>query len=1138
MQAFLHRAVSQGLILVRRLWMHPTTRAVLCAAILFYAGASIDAQEAPKPAETPEAEGDTEAPSLVETTLALDIQTADYYELIAWCRQLGLAERGARKDLQNRLYAFYGIKPSQEPAEKPGTRIVVESARSTEYFTIDRIDESYLRLAGGIKLAIYGEDESSVHRIEADTILFNQTNDTISATGNVTYVLEKEGETETFSGPSLSFSLDSWDGTFVEGVTRRERTVEGEELTFYFGGETITRSEGDVITLENGTITSSKPEDPYYFVRARKIWVLAPGEWGLRDAVLHVGRVPVLYIPFFFNPAEEVVFHPVFGTRDREGNFMQTTTYLLGEKEQTESPFSFLQIADAETQDTRKELKGLFLRRTDEPKEDGRKDRWFVKLLFDLYTRLGVHFGVDVHVGRTASLQAFDFLFGVARSRTIFETDTGYSAFYRNEFGMAQSDWHESRILSAEVPLRFGFKTSYKVSEAPFSVQGSVESYSDPFFPRDFWSREEDFDWLGLLGMGDEAETPPGKVNSLLWRLTTTLTPKTGELSPWIQTASLSDFTLSLSWSAKETPAEQLEPWEEDSPMRTFFYPRTLTMPSAKAQVRGTLVQVPGGRDRRRGRTDARTEPSRNGPKLRAPWDRPMAPEEKRTDEAEQDVEKPDPPVRVPSLQRDETLATAKAPISLTLSYDVRPSTSNVVESQWSVWETVEDIEVQSAYSVFAADQSSNLQFRGSLYDSLLSVTNQVSFLSQYRTHYGKSETVSDSQWERWQESDWEYTSARATDRFTARTSPLADVPFLKPTNLTYNVDGTVYRWEYSHTEGERPVYVHVSPEWTDEFVTKHNVAATLGIVPFGQTQSLTFTRELPPEDEAYTGKLSLSGFGFSSSVSTGVTKPSEGERVGEWVYSPLSLNLTYSPGKMFKASNSARYNLDEEYWQNATVDVTAGGFRGRVTAERQRPWEFDPERGWQRLEEPAFVPWSASVSYTDSLEMGPFWKNRIDFETLRVNSKLTTNLQRFTESVWSLDFTLRLKVYEFLDLTFTSSSRNDSMYRYIRGLSEQVGRAPRNLFVDLARSFNFFNIDDRRESFFNVNSLKIEAVHHLYDWDLSMSYTGSAKLSEDEAGFKQYEWTPTVTFLVKWKPIPEIERTISHDDSGLSLQR
>ena len=152
MQAFLHRAVSQGLILVRRLWMHPTTRAVLCAAILFYAGASIDAQEAPKPAETPEAEGDTEAPSLVETTLALDIQTADYYELIAWCRQLGLAERGARKDLQNRLYAFYGIKPSQEPAEKPGTRIVVESARSTENFTIDRIDESYLRLAGGIKL--------------------------------------------------------------------------------------------------------------------------------------------------------------------------------------------------------------------------------------------------------------------------------------------------------------------------------------------------------------------------------------------------------------------------------------------------------------------------------------------------------------------------------------------------------------------------------------------------------------------------------------------------------------------------------------------------------------------------------------------------------------------------------------------------------------------------------------------------------------------------------------------------------------------------------------------------------------------------------------------------------------------------
>jgi lipopolysaccharide assembly outer membrane protein LptD (OstA) len=1121
-----------------RAWLHRTTRAVLCLALLFSAVQSGNTQEAPEPAKANEADAQAEEPSLFETTLALDIQTADYYELIAWCRQLGLSERGGRTDLQNRLYEFYGIKAPQEPEAKSGTRIVVESARSTEYFTIDQIDESYLRLAGGIRLAIYGEAQASVHRIEADTILFNQTNDTISATGNVTYVLEKDGETETFSGPSLSFNMDSWDGTFVEGVTTRERTVEEEKLTFYFGGETITRSEGDVITLENGTITSSKPEDPYYFVRARKIWVLAPGEWGLRDAVLHVGRVPVLYIPFFFNPAEEIVFHPVFGTREREGSFMQTTTYLLGEKERSESPFSFLQIADAETQETKKELKGLFLRRTDVPKDKNQRAGWFVKLLFDLYTRLGVHFGVDVHIGKTASLQALDFLLAVARSRTIFEKETGYSAFYRNEFGMAQSDWHESRILTAEIPLRFGLKSSFKVSENPLSVQGTVESYSDPFFPQDFWSREEDFDWLGLLGMGDEAETPPGKVNSLLWRLQTRLTPKTGELSPWIQTASLNDFTLSLSWATKDTPAEALAPWETESPMRTFFYPKTLTVPSAKAQLRGTLLQWPGQSRARRNAADTRGERSEDGPTLRAPWDTPAQPESEDPPSGDGEEEAEEPVVRIPTVQRDEALATAKPPVSLTMSYDVRPSTSNVLETQWATWETVDDIEVRRAYAVFAADQTSNLQFRGSLYDSLLSLSNQISMLSQYRTHYDRSETVTDIQWERWQQSDWEYTSARVTDRFTAKTSPLASVPFLKPTNLTYNLAGTVYRWEYSHTEGDRPIYVHVSPEWTEEFVTKHSVAATLGIVPFGETQTLTLTRELPPGDQAYTGKLSLAGFGFKSSIGTGVTRPSEGEREGEWVYSPLSMSLSYSPGEAFSVSNSARYDLDEGYWQNTTANIRSGGFTAQLTAERQRPWEFHPELGWQRLEDPAFIPWSASVSYTDSLKIGPYWKNRVNFETLRVNSKLSTNLQRYTESVWSLDFTLRLKVYEFLDLSFTSSSQNDSMYRYIPGLSDQVGRAPRNLFVDLAKSFNFFDIEDRRESFFNVSSLKIEALHHLYDWDLSVSYSGSAKLSENDAGVKQYEWNPVLTFFVKWKPIPEIERTISHDESGLSLQQ
>jgi hypothetical protein len=97
------------------------------------------------------------------------------------------------------------------------------------------------------------------------------------------------------------------------------RTVADKSLPFRYQGEAIRRSANDVVLMDSGSITSSLTEDPYYHIEARRIWVLRPGEWGLQNAVLYLGRFPVFWFPFYFQPGDDPVFRPYVGVLDVTG---------------------------------------------------------------------------------------------------------------------------------------------------------------------------------------------------------------------------------------------------------------------------------------------------------------------------------------------------------------------------------------------------------------------------------------------------------------------------------------------------------------------------------------------------------------------------------------------------------------------------------------------------------------------------------------------------------------------------------------------------------------------------------------------------------------------------------------------------
>ena len=482
------RVRRQVLRAARRPWpagrlLRPALPAALLAALLLTAALPSPAQEAaggPERAAPAAPAAPPEPPpveTLVRDTLEDDIASAGYYELVSELRRLGLDHRGGRSDLQARLRAHYGLPAVPQVAPGGDPPIAVRAAHVAEYFTLDEAGETYLRLRGGVELAVTEAADATVHAIRADEVIFNQTTGFLTARGKVEYTATTDEQVDTIQAHSLTLDTETFEAVFVHGRTEHEHDPGAGPVRFTFRGDTVTRLADDTIVFDGARITSSPdPDTPNYEIRAERMWILTPGEWGIRNATLYVGRVPVLYLPFYFRPGDRLVFHPAVGVRDREGLFLNTTLYLRGRRTEAPQPFALLSTADGRY---REERHGLFLRPVaGAPAVD---DDSFLKLMLDAYARLGFHAGVagsfpGLNLG--ANRRAADgerggeggdgaggveasiaFQAGVARSRSVWiDPATGaYTAYDRDSgSGITGSRWHDASLLGLTVPLRYG----------------------------------------------------------------------------------------------------------------------------------------------------------------------------------------------------------------------------------------------------------------------------------------------------------------------------------------------------------------------------------------------------------------------------------------------------------------------------------------------------------------------------------------------------------------------------------------------------------------------------------------------------------------------------------------------------------
>jgi lipopolysaccharide assembly outer membrane protein LptD (OstA) len=684
--------------------------------------------EEEKEEETTGEEEDGEL-TLFQKTLSLDIEGSDYYELYSWCLSLNLDITGDSNVLKQRLYEYYDTPPPLEEPEEGEEKqniITIRSANSTEYFSIEEVDEEYLLLQGNVIIEIDDQEEGSKHIIKAERIVVNETQHVLTATGNIEYILirnkgnENEGK-DVFIGDNFTFNIDNWSTVFIDATGETNREVEeGEEVDFYYIGENLTRLENDVVILDGGIITSCDDENPHWKLKASKIWVLAPGEFAVKNAVLYLGHVPVFYLPFFFKAGDEMFFHPSIGYRDKEGYFINNTIYILGQKKPSSTgAFSFLKT-ESETTYYDIELKGLFLRKGEKIEIDESMQKIF-KVMLDIYSRLGGFMGVLLHFPGIWDLKG-----GIGFSRSLREDGNIYTPYDTDSM---ESHWNKSYFWGLTLPFRFGWESELNIDRTIFDLSYNFDLFSDPYFREDFYIREEDFSWQKVLRKQfgkefeeeetatDAWELQPEKVSDYTWYLLNSYTFTFN--NPYLNKLEIQNIKFNLAWGSKEDTSltQSTDAWDQINPKREFFYPNRLFSPeSLKIKISGTLLQLTSGK-----KEEEIEEIQEESPGKGIHY--PDIPEIQKGEEEIEEFEKESdlPRMIVPDAMVDTPIETeTKENNQFTLSYSIEPSLN--IEKQFDIenWDSANEVDFKTQYSVLNTGGNFDLVYNMVLFNGYL----------------------------------------------------------------------------------------------------------------------------------------------------------------------------------------------------------------------------------------------------------------------------------------------------------------------------------------------------------------------------------------------------------------------------------
>jgi lipopolysaccharide assembly outer membrane protein LptD (OstA) len=1128
---------------------------LLCTTVPVY----LYAQEEPEPESTSEKQQPVAAPTRALTPeqkrIDMDIRTSTLSELAAWCRSVGLAEGGTSADLARRLRDFYSVAEQTMQTEDKRKVITIESARSSEYFTIQAVDEDYARLSGEVRISL--KDGDAIHRIRAWNILFNRTRNIISASGGVEYIKEEGEKIETFRGESITVDLDNWSSVFLGGVS--ERSLQSDNTVYKFSGTVISRDEEEVTLLNKAVISSANNEESLWSLSASRVWLLPGSDFAILNGLLKVGEIPVMYIPFFYYPADEVIFHPVIGSRTREGSFFQTTTYLLGRPKATTSAQSSLTKILGNSNDMQKKREGLFLRSTGKKVTD--PDKVSLRMLLDHYVNLGFYFGTDLDLPAMKMLAPMNLSLGVGVTRPIGKSSNGnYTPFFPDYD--SEIKWDESNLFGATVPFRYRLTTGSSIRGKYGSFTWSLPFYSDPMVDSDFLSRAEDMDWVNMIQKGaamDEIESSQTQLWNYSWQFTTQFVPSFPQMTPYITGISISSITHTLSFRKKDVDlgSYSFDDIRRYAPNSAFYAPDTFTLYSLSASVAGTPFSLGKNTASQANTKTADTEPP-DDPLInigvpRSPFEKKENEEAKKKDQADKLVP--------PELnQRFDMPRIGNT--SFSVDYRFAPSSASTLKYNYGKWKEYDDIDwdVSSILTNIGGEASTTLNFNHSenLFTNAFIYTGtgtwrQYGYLNEESDEFSSSGAPDPTKINNAKIQEAKQSFFSTSYQLTSSLRPLYWNDIFKSSSLQYNLKGLAVRSKFNEEDstGDNLKYDMDYGEWEKEKIDIHQFTTTLSALVMDKTQTISLSADLPPKDAVISWRTGFRIGVTETDTNMRILFPGEEEKRK---LEPFSFTERILFGTFGNFTQTVV--LDTEDWDHSkdtdqllreklttltsSLNLTKWGLSATYTASRMLGYEYIPGTGsgtgWvQKTGIQTLQSRDFSLNFSKNLTMKDLWNKRMQF-TVNTSSRLFFDLQRYTSSNFTFSLGFTMGITKFFDLSMSANSENASIFRYFKDIPpfnsvDMDIRGENNVFFDLLNSFRFDDEELRKSSSFKMKNFRIAATHYLGDWNAILNWTMSPYRPPTS---RRFEINNEVTFLLQWIPVSEIKSDISYNKRNI----
>ena len=587
--------------------------------------------------------------------------------------------------------------------------------------------------------------------------------------------------------------------------------------------------------------------------------------------------------------------------------------------------------------------------------------------------------------------------------------------------------------------------------------------------------------------------------------------------------------------------------WYDYSPMRRFYYPELVTPAKINSTIKGTIFQwppkvtssyktpeyiiTPHKPDELKTPEQLKEENSENAEKSENA-------EALITSENAEDAENQDTPLfeyNIPDIE----FAVEKNPVQESITYaltyslgteittQLAYSSENLTRSEDFEWDNVRSYMYKISVP---ATLTSQFVYGG----GFLAVQNNLSYNPVFQKHpFVCTDTTKGGYAEEDEKklylADYQAENRDVINSNTITVKPLMNVDILSDSSIDWNSSIKVFRKEFTGT-ADNPEWDVYGIDWGDEkCITVNSLSATLLAKEYNNlfSQKLTFTSIMPPLLKQYNAKLDLTFPYVTFSLGTGFQEVSETNQDKKWKKNPLQQTLQVSLlDSKLKFSEAYTYNLEEKENDNLKLSSSYAGLSLTYIMANTYGYDFDSLTGWTIRNKKEFLPYSLSFSYAPATKTYYKWFNRISVAP-GLNASIVADLLKPTSSYLTFSPSLSFKITEFLDITFSATSRNSVLYWYFHdGMYDEWGGFPGNMIKDLIDSFRFDDKTKRQGSGFKLKSLNMAITHDLHDWKFNMTMKVEPRLIK-ENNQQIYDFKPYITIGVVWNPMESIKTSI-----------